>query len=823
MKHSIGQSETGKIKSHGDESILTDQELIPLLYELYLLFMLTPMYFLLHSAIEIYRRNPVTAENRSASFTMLLLFLLFLTDYAQLIIPIENVAALMAYVKYPITLFTGGCSLVLHIVFTSKYQRISLRAGITVTVIVLTVYFVQLGLYGPFYFIDEVEPNGHWPLERPSAALGAYLLIVLGFFVINCLLSFSAWRKSNARFDKKRYAILIRTNMIYLTTVILCTAAAVTLSPYLSLPSTITIFPVLAWGAAIRFMMVNNDFLPSPTRKYEVLFQISPAPILILDRFARIKEANPRAKEMFGLECGGDPAVDFESFFTPEDRAVFRDMYLNDFPNIGWHGKEMALFGGNGQLMTVLMDMETMAENGEPYGLAILSDITQRKEVEQYTDYLAHYDILTGLPNRLAFKQALNCALASHDESQAFAAVLLVDLDRFKMINDSLGHQYGDDVLKVISARFREGLPPEAVMARAGGDEFMILVRGASEYEEIIRNVEKLHLILESPVILLGREFFITASIGISLIPSDGVLADTIIKNADIAMYHAKSSGGNQYRFFSKDLNASFKHMVEMEANLRKALENKEFIVLYQPQININNGNTIGAEALIRWNSKEYGMVPPSDFIPLAEQTGLIWKIGQWVLEEACKEAKGWEAAGWKSLVVSVNVSAKQFKQPDFVDMVKNVLRESGLSAEKLCLEITESVVIDKLEVTLKMLDELVAMGVQISIDDFGTGYSSLSILRQLPISAIKIDRSFICEMLEVKSVHTVVYAMISMTHNLGKTVVAEGIESEEQLRWLKEMGCNKGQGYFIDKPLTAEKMKARLREIPVKSEPRSG
>ena len=314
---------------------------------------------------------------------------------------------------------------------------------------------------------------------------------------------------------------------------------------------------------------------------------------------------------------------------------------------------------------------------------------------------------------------------------------------------------------------------------------------------------------------LLGAEYYITASVGISLFPGDGVTADAIIKNADIAMYHAKSSGGNQYRFFSKELNASIQRMVDMEASLRRAFDEHEFYVVYQPQIDIESGETIGAEALVRWNSKEYGIVSPADFIPLAEQTGLIKRLGQWVLEEACREAKRWERAGRTSLTISVNVSAKQFKQPDFVDIVKGILHSTGLDPAKLCIEITESVVIDKLMFTLKLLDELATMGIGISIDDFGTGYSSLSLLRQLPISMIKIDKSFVAEMVEERSVRAVVAAMITMTHHLGITVVAEGIESERQMAWLREMGCDKGQGYYIDKPLSAERMQARLKDTP--------
>ncbi|WP_219837556.1 bifunctional diguanylate cyclase/phosphodiesterase [Paenibacillus sp. R14(2021)] len=781
--------------------------------DVYLLFMLAPLLFLFQSSVDIYRRNPGKLENRMAAAAMLLLFLLSVLDFTQMLLPVTSIAYWYAYVKYPVTLLLAGTSLCLHVTMTRGYHRIPYQAGVTAALLPVAVYMLQAVLQGPHYFVKQVTVIGHWKLDEPSGVWLVYVMITFVIWLANNALAYSAWKQTADRGSKGRFLILIRSNLLFMLAFGVCAAVCAIFRLQLPLPSIITSLPVLVWGISIRLMMINTDFLPQLAGKYEAFFQLSPAPILILDRQGRILEANPRAVEMFGIHLEGQNGQVFESFLIPADQQRFHDRYAADFPNICWQGEEMALWSADGQLRTVLMDMAALAENGEPYVLTILSDITQRKAVERQTDYLAHYDALTGLPNRISFKHELEEALARENHPHQFDAVLLVDLDRFKLINDTLGHHNGDELLKLIAARFRECLSPDMGLARAGGDEFMILVRGAAEYDEIIWIAEKLQQALESPVCLHGAPFFITASVGISLFPSDGNQADVIIKNADIAMYHAKSKGGGQYRFFSKELNSSINRMVEMEANLRKALDEDEFIIQYQPQTNIGSGRTIGAEALVRWNSKVYGMVSPADFIPLAEQTGLILRLGQWVMEEACREAKRWERGGWPSMVVSVNVSVKQFMQPDFVAEVRRILEETGLEARKLYLEITESVVIDKLEVTLKMLDELVAMGVEIAIDDFGTGYSSLSILRQLPISIIKIDRSFIGEMVEAESVRTVVSTMISMTHSLGKTVVAEGIETEEQLAWLKAMGCDKGQGYYIDKPLSAEMMRNRLKK----------
>lgn len=784
-----------------------------MLYNGLLLLMLLPILFLFYSAVEIYRRNPARAENRAACIVMLLLLALFLIDFAQLIAVHSRVFRLTAFLKYPLTLLAAGTSIYMNLLFARNYHRIPRTIGVFAVLGPVFAYAVQLTLYGPSFFIARIEEHGRWTFERPTHALLYYLSVCGAYSVANMAIAFAAWRRSDARFDQARFLVLLRANAAYIVSTAICIAVGIVCERrHIALPSTITLVPVLIWGAALRLLMMNADILPRLARKYEVLFRMSPAPIMILDRHGRIMEANPQAAKLFGLDAGAKGRQRLDALLMPDDRKLFNDMYTHHFPNICWKDKEMTMLGEEGNVLTVLMDMGMMAEDGEPCGLAIIRDITKRKQVERYTEYLARHDTLTGLPNRNAFKLALEEAIADDTRGrQAFDAVLLVDLDRFKLINETLGHQHGDDVLKIIAARFRERLQTDTLLARAGGDEFMLLLRGADEYDELIRVAEKLLSALEEPVVLFGSEYYLSASIGISLFPGDGETADAVIKNADIAMYHAKSNGGSQYRFFSQEWNASIKRMVDMEASLRRALDEKEIYVVYQPQTDIASGRTIGAEALLRWNSKDFGMVPPSDFIPIAEETGLIIKLGQWVLEEACKEAKRWEREGWSGMTISVNVSAKQFMQPDFAEMVKRVLNETGLEARKLCIEITESIVIDKLKFTLKMLDDLVGIGIGIAIDDFGTGYSSLSLLRQLPISVLKIDKSFVSEMVEVQSVRAIVAAMITMSHQLGKSVVAEGIESEQQMAWLQDMRCDVGQGYYIDKPLSAEAMLHRL------------
>ncbi|MBC8079724.1 MAG: diguanylate cyclase, partial [Gorillibacterium sp.] len=648
---------------------------------MYLLLLLAPIIFLWYSTVDIYNRNPMMLENRVAAFTMGLLFILFLTDYAQQLIPYEYIFELNAYLKYPITFLSGGASLILHKVFTRKYKLMSYRSTIILASVPFLTYMIYLCWKGPTYFFHSVAVEGRWTMEQPKQTLFICLTLLIIISILNNYLAIRAWFKSSARFDKKRFTILLRSNIIYLSALLVFTSVTLILSGFISMPipSTFPILPTLVWGITIRFMMVNSDFLPSSKRKYEVLYNISPVPIILLDRYAFIREANPSAEEMFGFDHGALENISFGNFLLDIDRMVFLDNYLTHFPNIRWYGKELTVQGSDGETKTILIDMDSMAENGEPYGLAIIRDITKRKEVEEHTAYLAHHDILTGLPNRMFFRTELEASLGQEHVIHEFAAILLIDLDRFKMINDTLGHQSGDEALKVVTARFRNCVYPEDMLARIGGDEFTVLIRKVSEYSNIIQLADRLLEAIQAPVTLQERDFFISASVGISVFPTDGQTADILIKNADIAMYHAKSNGGNQYQFYSKKLNATIKQEIEMENSLRRALDRNEFVLHYQPQIDISSGRIIGAEALLRWDSPEYGRVSPLDFISLAERTNLILSIGRWVIEEACREAKGWEVRGWTSLLVSVNVSVKQFMQPEFIGMIKTILQETGL------------------------------------------------------------------------------------------------------------------------------------------------
>jgi diguanylate cyclase (GGDEF)-like protein len=387
-------------------------------------------------------------------------------------------------------------------------------------------------------------------------------------------------------------------------------------------------------------------------------------------------------------------------------------------------------------------------------------------------------------------------------------AVLFIDLDRFKTINDAMGHSTGDLVLKEIARRLESCLRAGDVLARLSGDEFIALLNDLPYNKFASHIADKLLQVCAVPVKIASREFFITASIGICIFPNDGGSLEDLQKNADMAMYKAKHAGGNNFQYFTKEMNTEAHEHIQMESMLRKAIANNEFILFYQPKLDLGSGKVTGVEALIRWDSPDVGMISPNKFIPLAEETGLILQIGEWALREACKTAKSWQTEGFDPISVAVNLSPKQFRHKDIAQLVASVLKESGLEPEYLNLEITETAVMDNVETAIQRLTEIKGMGVEISVDDFGTGYTSISYLKRFPIDVLKVDQSFIKGIPQNTDDVAIVSAVIAMAHNLGMTVVAEGVETEEQMQYLAEHACDMIQGYFISSPLPANKVK---------------
>ena len=448
----------------------------------------------------------------------------------------------------------------------------------------------------------------------------------------------------------------------------------------------------------------------------------------------------------------------------------------------------------------------TFDHDGTPIQvIGTLLDVTQRKHAEDQLAHLAHHDGLTGLPNRMLLLERLSQTLAYAQRNRHTVAVLYLDLDRFKVINDTLGHGVGDEVLKSVAERLARAVRASDTVARPGGDEFIIVLADVADERDVRLVADKIVHIFENPFLVADNEFFISTSVGISVYPQDGTDVDTLIKNADAAMYQAKDRGRNNIQFYTAELHDATLRKLSLESDMRRALEREEFVIHYQPIVAVGTGMITGFEALLRWQHPTRGMIQPDDFIPLAEETGLIVPIGEWVLHAACAQQKTWERLDCASGRVTVNISARQFQQRDLVQTIGRCVQRYGIDPGTLELELTESLVMRDVKGSLHSLLQLREMGVGVSIDDFGTGYSSLSYLKNFPVASLKIDRSFIDELTMDPFDDAISLAIITLAKSLHIRVIAEGVETQAQLFRLRRLACDEAQGIYFSRPVPAE------------------
>jgi diguanylate cyclase (GGDEF)-like protein/PAS domain S-box-containing protein len=532
----------------------------------------------------------------------------------------------------------------------------------------------------------------------------------------------------------------------------------------------------------------------------EGIFQTSPS--------GRYLNANPALARIYGYETAEELIAGLDVrrqlYVVPQRRDDFvREMdLLGHVQNF-----ESQVFRKDGSVIWISENAREVKDDAGRllYYEGTVEDITERKRYEEQIQYQATHDILTGLPNRSLLSDRLQQAINSADRYGRKVAVAFLDLDHFKHVNDSLGHQAGDQLLVEMAGRLVECVRDCDTVVRLGGDEFVVLLSSFQRLDDISQTMQRILEAMARPCTIGGVDFVVSGSIGVGVYPEDGPDANTLLKNADSAMYQAKQTGRNNFQFFTPELNAVLMERLEIERRLRYALEREEFVLHYQPKLDLVDGRINGAEALIRWQPPGEPMVPPSKFIPIAEETGLIDQIGQWALVTACRQQQAFSQFAGRQLLMSVNVSPRQFQQGNLADMVGQVLLETGADPRFVELEITESTLAQDGGKFIKMLHELKKTGVKLAVDDFGTGYSSMAYLKDFPVDRLKIDKGFVSNLEQEPANEAILRAVVALGHSLGLRVIAEGVETGEQREFLKRIGCDELQGFWFSKPLAAD------------------
>jgi len=550
----------------------------------------------------------------------------------------------------------------------------------------------------------------------------------------------------------------------------------------------------------------SQEALREAERRYYELFENAIEGIFRTTVDGKYIDANPALARIYGYDSPDELMESLNDirnqlYVNPRRRDEFMDLIaargiVSSF--------ESQVYRKNGEVIWISENARAVhdSEGRIVCFEGTVEDITELKLYQARIEQQAHYDALTGLANRTLLQDRLSHAIRSAKSYGSSLAVVFVDLDRFKYVNDSLGHHVGDELLRSMAERLKASVRESDTVARIGGDEFVLLINGYGDPETVAPVLERLMAEVSRPWATSQGEFNVTCSIGVALYPTDGATAEELLKHADSAMYRAKEKGRNNFQFFTAELNALITERLELESNLRRALERDQFSLLYQPRMDLHTGRIIGVEALLRWTLANGEQISPSRFIPIADEVGLMVPIGRWVLREACRQAKAWQDQGIPPMIISVNVSARQFRQDNVVDMIEEVLRETGLDPTLLEVELTESALMYDADQYVSMLDKISDLGVSIALDDFGTGYSNLSYLKRFPVDRLKVDKSFVHDITHDADDATIVRAIIALGHNLGLKVVAEGVETEQQVAFLLDNDCDELQGNYFGRPM---------------------
>ena len=554
--------------------------------------------------------------------------------------------------------------------------------------------------------------------------------------------------------------------------------------------------------------------------RYRLLVESSPSAILV-ERGNQLVFANPAAVRLLGAEDDrGLTEKCLLDFVHPDSRQAVeeelarlnqgvRTVRLDDVRFLRTDGQDLAV-----QLVGIAFDY-----GDDPAVQVVVNDVTEERHKSTQLEHMARHDALTGLPNRIMLIERLHSAIAYAERYDTRVTVVFIDLDNFKIINDSLGHECGDTLLKICAGRLSTVVRELDLVARLGGDEFVVVLFDSPETDDsVIDLIERLQSVIKAPFILEGREYTVTSSVGFATYPEDGAKAEEILRNADEAMYRAKEMGRDNFQPFSTELHDRITERLALENDLRRGLLAGELLVYYQPQVDARDGRVIGAEALVRWNHPTRGIVPPTAFIPVAEETGLIVQIGEFVLNTACKQAGAWQEKGLAPFTMAVNISPRQFWEPNLLAIVDKALKSSGLDSARLELELTEGLLMRDADRSVETMTALREMGVSLAIDDFGTGYSSLQALQRFPIARLKIAQEFLMHIPQDMDSATIARSVIALGHNMKLRVIAEGVERPEQLRFLQQAGCDEIQGYLVSEPIPQQEMETFLRRKYISS-----